>query len=113
MESQAQRWKLQRYEAALGVGPTHTFMDIGPMRDGIMSFQLPGTRPNVTLDARFRIFEPLAVKLSLSYIQFGGVDNFENLTVKYFVANAFEPAISVEYYILGDGTYKPGDYKYL
>ena len=103
VESQAQRWRLQRYEAALGLGPTHTFMDIGPMRNGITSFQLPGTRPNVTFDARFRILEPLAVKLSLSYVQFGGVDNYENLTVKYFVANAFEPAVSFEYYLLGAG----------
>lgn len=103
VDSNAQRWRMQRYEAALGVGSTHSFMDIGPMRDGIASFQLPGTRPNVTLDARFRIFEPLAVKLSLSYIQFGGVDNYENLSVTYFVANAFEPALTVEYYIIGDG----------
>ncbi len=102
-EMQAQRWRLQRYEASLGLGTTHSFMDIGSESYGLKAFQFAGTRPNASFSASFKIIEDLSAKLDLSYIQFSGVDNDNRLTVTSFVSNAFEPKLTVEYNILGGG----------
>jgi hypothetical protein len=102
-DAQGQRWKLKRYEASVGLGTTHAFMDIAPPADGLRSFQFQGTRPNVSLDAVFRIFEPLSANLSLTYIMFGGVDSENRMTVHSFITNAFEPTLNVEYSFLQGG----------
>lgn len=99
-----QRWKLRRYEASLGVGSTHSFMDIGSGLDGIKAFQLQGTRPNVSFDVRFKIQPEIAVNLALTYAMFGGVDTENRLGMAHrFTTHAFEPTVRGEYYVISEG----------
>lgn len=101
--SNAQSWKLIRYEAGIGIGTTHTFMDIGSENFGITSFRLAGTRPNAFFDASFKILEDLAVQLDLGYIQLSGKDPDSRGRGLSFVTNSFEPVVRLEYNIIGGG----------
>lgn len=98
-----QRWKLKRYEASIGLGTTHAFMDIAPPAEGIRSFQFQGTRPNIAVDAVFRVFQPLSANLSLTYIMFGGVDADNRMTVHSYITNAFEPTFNLQFNLLEGG----------
>ncbi|MFC2129440.1 hypothetical protein ACFLQX_01600, partial [Bacteroidota bacterium] len=103
LASNAQTWRLVRYEAGLGIGTTHSFMDIGSEKDGLRSFSFRGTRPNVFFDASFLILEDLAVQLDLGYIQLAGRDSDARTRDLSFVTNSFEPVVRVEYSIIGGG----------
>ncbi len=103
VESQAQRWRLVRYEASVGIGTTHAFMDIGSEFFGLKSFRLPGTRPNFAFDASFMIIQDLSVQLDLSYIPLSGKDPIDRGRGYSFISHSFEPVVRLEYNIIGDG----------
>lgn len=103
LNTNAQSWRLIRYEAGLGLGTTHAFMDIGSENFGIPSFRFAGTRPNVFFDASFQVLEDLAVQLDLGYIQLSGKDPDSRGRGLSFVTNSFEPVVRVEYNIIGGG----------
>lgn len=75
----SQKWKLTRYEATLGIGPTNYFGDIGGSADknnwfGIKDISLLGSRPSIYAAARYKIQENMAVKVNLDFIFLGGHD---------------------------------------
>ncbi len=102
-EATAQRWKLRRYEAYAGTGTVHPFMDIGRVEDSFRSFHLKGTRPNLTVGARYKIFSNLSGGLELSYIMFGGVDVDNHMTVHSFMTNSFEHTADFQFDIVSGG----------
>lgn len=103
VSSNAQSWRLIRYEAGIGLGTTHTFMDIGSDQFGIKSFRLAGTRPNLFFDASYQIMQDLAIQLDLGYIQLSGKDPDSRGRGLSFVTHSFEPVIRAEYNIFGAG----------
>jgi hypothetical protein len=95
---EAQRWKLQRYDVAIGIGSTHPFMDIGSQNDGLRSLQVSDTRICIPTHIGFKILEDLSVKLDLNYLMFGGADapGRREALLKY-TSNTFEHNIRAEY----------------
>lgn len=100
---EAQRWKLQRYEAVFGLGTTHPFMDIAPSADSWRSFHLVGTRPIGTFGVNYKIVEPLSVGVDLSYAIFGGLDVEKRMSVNSFISHSFEHAAIVRYSFISNG----------
>ncbi|MEX0987305.1 MAG: hypothetical protein WD052_07485 [Bacteroidales bacterium] len=100
---EAQRWRLKRYEAGIGLGTVHTFMDIGSEFDGIRSFQFTDSRVNLSTHAGYKILEDLTVKLDLNYLMIGGSDSESRDRSLSFTAHCFEPLARVDYNFLGAG----------
>ena len=75
----AQKWKLTRYEASIGIGPANYFGDIGGAATrnnwfGIKDIQLLRTRPSFSLGARYKIRPDKAVKFNLNYCWLSATD---------------------------------------
>lgn len=102
-EADAQRWKLARYEAGVGLGTVHTFMDIGAPEYLIRSFQFIDSRVNVSSHVGFRLLEDLTVKLDLNYLMIGGVDPERRPRSLQFTSNCFEHVIRFDYTFIGGG----------
>jgi len=104
-DSYGQRWKLQRYEAGVGLGSVHFHGDIGPAHQEIKNF-IDGSRYNITGNFRFRIKPYLAANLELGYLTFSGTDieGESHSRVYHFTSRAFEHTVRAEYYILGEQT---------
>ncbi len=100
---EAQRWKLLRYEAAIGTGTTHPFMDIGSQNYSIKSLRLADTRINVFSHIGFRILEDLTVKLDLNYLMLGGSDPASRPRNLMFTSQCFEPLLRLDYNLFGGG----------
>lgn len=100
---EGQRWRLQRYEAGLGVGTTHPFMDIGSDADALKSFQLTDTRFMVAPHIGFKVLENLTVKLDLNYLMIGGRDGGTRTRDYSYTSHCFEPILRVDYVIIGGG----------
>lgn len=100
---EAQRWKLKRYEASFGLGTAHMFGDIAPPADGLMSFQVVGTRPSFSFDARFNITELVSTRVGLSYLRFGGFDSDDRIPVHSFKTDAFEHFAVMELSLISNG----------
>jgi len=102
-KTEAQRWKLRRYEAGIGGGTVHTFMDIGSPNDAIRSFQLIDSRFNVSSHAGFKLLSSLTVRLDLNYLMIGGIDPETRDRSLSFTTNAFEHTLRVDYNLLSSG----------
>ena len=100
---EAQRWKLKRYEAAIGVGTVTTFMDIGSPDFGITSFRPYDTRFNVSSHAGYKILEDLTVKVDLNYLMIGAIDPEIRDRSLRFTSHAFEHGARLDYTFLGGG----------
>lgn len=99
----AQRWKLKRYEAAIGIGSVHTFMDIGSQNYSIRSFQFQDSRMNISSHIGYKLMQDLTVKLDLNYLIIGGVDDPDRGRELRFTSHCFEPALRAEYNLVGGG----------
>ncbi len=102
----SQMWRIMRYEAGVGLGSIHSFTDIGPAQKLVPDF-FNGTRPNLSVDARFKIDPFWAIKLDLAYLMFGGADVTADTHYRpdydyAFNTQAFEHTLRIEYYILGE-----------
>ena len=107
--SNAQRWKLKRYEAIAGIGVANIFGDIGGTADednlyGIKDFKIRDSRPNLYLGLRYRLTEDQAVKLSIVNAIGTSKDlDSKNENRNYqFSTFLFEPSLQYEYYILNE-----------
>jgi hypothetical protein len=105
--TEAQLWKMRRYEAAAGFGSTSFFGDVGGFSRpinilGLRDLSLLQTRFNLNLNLKFRITQEINGRLSLSY----GILNADdrrgsNKDREYFATmSIFEPALIGEYYFL-------------
>jgi hypothetical protein len=103
----AQVWRMKRYEAIVGIGTSNYFGDIGGYSKGenalgLKDISLSATRPSIYLGARYKVYEPLAVKLNLIFgflsgSDAGGTNDARNFEFSAFI---FEPSVQVEYSFL-------------
>lgn len=105
--SQAQLWRMRRWEAVGGIGPDFFFGDIGGFTIGknIIGFKdmnYRQTRFDINGSVKYRLTRTVNARLSMTYALFHASDargtnegrDFEALT------SAFEPAIIGEYYFI-------------
>jgi len=102
--SDAQVWKMRRYEALGGILTSNYFGDIGGFSKGdnalgLRDFKLSQTRPGIYMGARYKIREKLSAKLNLTLAFLhgtdkGGVNEGRNFK---FSTTVFEPSVQVEY----------------
>ncbi len=100
-------WRILRYEAGIGLGSVHSFTDIGPAQKTGLNF-FNGTRPNLTVEARYNLGPAVSVKLDLAYLMFGGSDVTKDTHYRpeydwAYNTHAFEHTIRFEYYFFDTG----------
>lgn len=105
--SQAQLWKMRRYEATAGFGPSVFFGDIGGYSKtknilGIRDMSFLQTRFNFTGNVKFRIIREANVRLNLSYALLHATDKRGSNEERGFEAlsSIFEPSVIGEYYFI-------------
>jgi hypothetical protein len=98
---EGQRWRLQRYEAGIGLGTTHPFMDIGSEADALKSLQLSDTRIMDAPHIGYKLLEDFTVKLDLNYLMIGGADADTRARSFSYTSHCFEPVLRVDYNIVG------------
>ena len=107
--AEAQRWKLRRYEATVGLTAASYYGDVGASSAnpllGIKTVMLGSTRPILTLGARYKITGNTAVKLNLSGGWLNGKDGGDLGEYRDYSLNMtiFEPSVQFEYYLMGEG----------
>ncbi len=104
------RWKILRYEAGVGLGSVHSFTDIGPSENSALNF-FNGTRPNLTVDLRYKLGPKSALKIDLGYMLMGGTDvdsdsHFRPGGGWAFRTHAIEHTLRLELYILGERRFR-------
>jgi hypothetical protein len=104
VNSYAQRWKLKRYEAIVGIGTLNMFTDLGVSNaESLLGFRFDFTRPNVYFATRYKFSQDFSGKFGLAYgygysqditnIRYEGSDGFKSNT------HIIEPSVTAEYYI--------------
>jgi hypothetical protein len=105
--SQAQLWKMKRWEATLGAGPTFFFGDIGGYTRtknilGLRDMTFLQTRFDINGNLKYRITRSVNVRLSMSYALFHATDVRGSNEGREMAASTsiFEPALIGEYYFI-------------
>jgi hypothetical protein len=106
-ETKAQIWKLRRYEASGGIGPTLFFGDIGGFSKtknilGIKDMSFLQTRFNLNVSAKYRIAQDINIRLSLSTGLLHATDARGSNEARGFESSTtiFEPSLLGEYYFI-------------
>ncbi|NLJ44741.1 MAG: hypothetical protein GX431_13865 [Bacteroidales bacterium] len=105
--SDAQLWKMKRWEAQAGIGPSFSFPDVGGFSQGdnllgLRDISYRQTRFNIGGSIRYRWSRTVNTRLSLTYAMLHSTDErgsnegrqFESLT------HLFEPSMILEYYFI-------------
>jgi hypothetical protein len=105
--SQAQIWKLKRYEAVVGVGPSFFFGDIGgySRSKNILGFRditIKQTRFDINANLKYRIAQDINIRLSftsglLKATDVRGSNDYRGFESSIFF---FETAVVGEYYFI-------------
>ncbi len=111
----AQKWKLTRYEFHFGLGTTNVFGDIGGTADknnlfGLKDIRLKETGLSVYVGGRYKLKANQAIKVNLIYGFTKGSDVGSRNEVRLFSykTTLFEPSCQYEYYFLSeDRNYRP------
>jgi hypothetical protein len=105
--SEAQIWKLKRYEVIAGVGTSQFFGDIGGFSKkkniaGLRDLSITQTRYDLNLNLKYRISQNISARLSLTYGSLHASDQRGSNEERGFEAaiSVIEPSILVEYYFL-------------
>ncbi len=105
--SDAQLWKLKRWEAQFGVGPSFSFPDIGGYTIGknVLGFKDLSYRQtsfDVNANMRYRLGRTANLRLSLTYGMLHSTDLRGSNEGRQFEATTtlFEPALLFEYYFI-------------
>jgi hypothetical protein len=105
--SSAQIWRMKRYEAILGFGPSFFFGDIGGYSKtknmlGLKDITLLQTRFDFNASLRYRIAQPFSVRLSFTAGLLNATDiRGSNENRNYEAAITFiEPAVIGEYFFI-------------
>jgi hypothetical protein len=107
IQSEAQLWKLRRYEAVVGIGPSLFFGDVGGFSHGEnllgfkdLSFQQ--TRMDFNVNLKYRVSSVFNARLSLTYGFLHATDERGSNEGRDFEASMsiFEPALIGEYYFI-------------
>ncbi len=106
-EAQTQLWKMKRYEAMAGIGPSFFFGDIGGYSKtqnilGLKDISLLQTRFNLNLNLKYRVVNNFNVRLSLTYGLLHATDTRGSNEGRRFETSmsVFEPALIAEYYFI-------------
>lgn len=108
--SSAQRWKLSRSEYMYGIGVANYFGDIGGSEkadaSGFADIDIAATRPSLSVGYRYKLYERIALKASLTYANIHGTDvKSANEGRNYsFTSNMIEFNGHVEYHITEEKT---------
>ena len=102
-----QIWKLKRYEAVAGLGPSFFFGDIGGFSQtknilGIKDIALRQTRFNFNVNLKYRFTQDLNARLSLTSGFLHATDTRGSNEGRDFESSTliFEPALLCEYYFI-------------
>jgi hypothetical protein len=105
--SDAQLWRMKRWEAVLGVGPSFSFPDIGGFSIGknILGFKdlsYRQTRFDINGSLKYRLSRTVNTRLSLTYAMLHSTDDRGSNEGREYEAttNLFEPAFIFEYYFI-------------
>jgi len=105
--SYAQLWKMKRWEAVGGVGPTFFFGDIGGFSQtknilGIRDMSFLQTRFAINGSLKYRITRDINVRLSMTYALLHATDDRGSNESRAYEAttSGFEPALIGEYYFI-------------
>jgi hypothetical protein len=103
----AQIWKLKRYEAVIGFGPSFFFGDIGGYTNGknvlgFKDFTFHQMRYNVNMNLKYRINQKVNARLSFTSGAFHATDIRGSNENRDFQASTLfmEPALIGEYYFI-------------
>jgi hypothetical protein len=106
-QAQAQLWRMKRYEAVAGLGPTFFFGDIGGFSRtknilGFRDMSFLQTRFDLNINAKYRITQTINVRLSLTYGLLHATDTRGSNEARGYEASIsiFEPALIGEYYFI-------------
>jgi hypothetical protein len=102
-----QLWKLKRWEAEFGVGPSFSFPDIGGYSIGknylgFRDISFRQTRFDINGNLKFRISRTVNARLSLTYAMLHSTDTRGSNEGRKMesTTNLFEPAVLGEYYFV-------------
>src|SRR5664280_106301 len=105
--SNAQLWKMKRWEALGGIGPSFFFGDIGGFSRtknilGLRDMSFMQTRFDINGNLKYRISRDVNLRLSLTYGMFHATDIRGSNEDRNFEASTsfFEPALIGEYYFI-------------
>lgn len=106
-KARGQLWKMRRWEAVAGLGPSFFFGDVGgySRTENILGFKdiiVNQIRFNVNFNVKYRISRDVNVRLSLTYAYFHASDEKGSNEGRELEAsmNGFEPALMGEYYFV-------------
>ena len=98
--SDAQLWKLKRWEAEFGVGPSFSFPDIGgySIGDNILGFKdlsFRQTRFDINGNLKYRLSRTVNARVSMTYAMLHATDERGSNEGREFEAftSLFEPAL--------------------
>jgi hypothetical protein len=105
--TEAQLWKMRRYEASAGLGPSLFFGDVGGYSKtknilGLRDMSFLQTRFNINASLKYRISQDINARLSLTYGLLRATDirgSNENRGFETSIS-IFEPALIGEYYFI-------------
>ena len=105
--SEAQFWKMRKFEAAAGLGPSLFFGDIGGFSKtknilGIRDMSFLQTRFDLNLNLKYRITQEINARFSLTYGLLHATDARGSNEARGFEASIsiIEPALIGEYYFI-------------
>ena len=109
--SEAQLWKIKRYEVSGGVGPSIFSGDVGGFSKGeniigLKDFSFKQTRYNANISVKYRIAQSVNARLSMSYGLLRGTDERGTNEDRGYEAKTtvIEPALIGEYYFIKNKT---------
>jgi len=105
--SDAQLWKLRRWEAEFGLGPSFSFPDIGGYSIGknflgFKDLSYRQTRFDLNANLRYRLSRTVNTRLSLTYAMLHATDARGSNEGRVYesTTSLFEPALMMEYYFI-------------
>jgi hypothetical protein len=103
----AQLWKLRRWEAEFGIGPSFSFPDVGGYTSGenflgFKDLSYKQTRFDINGSLKYRLSRTFDARLSMSYIMLHSTDDRGSNEGRELesTTNIFEPAFMFEYYFI-------------
>jgi hypothetical protein len=105
----AQLWKLRRFELSGGIGTTQFFGDIGGYSNdknilGLRDFTFLNTRMNINAGVKYRITDDISAKVNFAFGLFHSTDARGSHIIRGFEESAlfFEPSLTAQYYFIKD-----------
>jgi hypothetical protein len=111
----AQKWKLTRYEAIVGIGTSNFFGDIGGYPNGqnwygLKDINIFNTRPTLYFGARYKLKQDQSLKFNLIFAWLSGKDNpsvnYQDARKYSFNSFVSEQSLQYEYYFVKEDRHR-------